>query len=214
MDNNHPQNSRDTRGTDLPPKAFKRPAYRKWMDRAHMPFLLIGAGVLLLLIGFIVFLPDADQPGNGNATAPASAERIAALQKRVKQLDRKVATLENRVKNDYNAAESKDAAGGGKQNKSLRMQKILERLDTLASRINRLENTDTPSPPPTNEIDEKKHSESADKTGPEYYEVRPGENPYTIAKKHDMSLKTLLDINNMDPGAVLQPGDRVRVRKN
>lgn len=48
----------------------------------------------------------------------------------------------------------------------------------------------------------------------QYYVVKVGDNPWTIAMKHHMKVKTLLDLNNLDDKKArkIRPGDKLRVR--
>lgn len=55
----------------------------------------------------------------------------------------------------------------------------------------------------------------AEKTaGPEYYTVKVGDNPWTIAMKHHMKVEELLRLNglNEERARKLKPGDRLRIR--
>jgi len=49
---------------------------------------------------------------------------------------------------------------------------------------------------------------------PEYYTVRVGDNPWTIAMKHHMKVDELLKVNNINEEKArrLKPGDRLRIR--
>lgn len=48
----------------------------------------------------------------------------------------------------------------------------------------------------------------------EYYIVKSGDNPWTIAHKHHMQVEELLRLNNMDEVKAkrLRPGDRLRIK--
>lgn len=50
--------------------------------------------------------------------------------------------------------------------------------------------------------------------GPEYYTVKVGDNPWSIAMKHHMKVEELLKINqlNEERARKLKPGDRLRIR--
>lgn len=50
--------------------------------------------------------------------------------------------------------------------------------------------------------------------GPEYYTVKVGDNPWTIAMKHHLKVEELLKLNglNEDKARKLKPGDRLRIR--
>jgi LysM repeat protein len=58
---------------------------------------------------------------------------------------------------------------------------------------------------------EKKVTEAA---GPEYYTMKVGENPWSIAIRHHMKLDELLRLNglNEEKARKLKPGDRLRIR--
>ncbi|MBF8263168.1 MAG: hypothetical protein HW387_833 [Parachlamydiales bacterium] len=49
---------------------------------------------------------------------------------------------------------------------------------------------------------------------PEYYTVKVGDNPWTIAMKHHMKVDELLKVNNLNEEKArrLKPGDRLRIR--
>lgn len=51
-------------------------------------------------------------------------------------------------------------------------------------------------------------------TGPEYYTIKVGENPWAIAIRHHMKLEELLKLNglNEEKARKLKPGDRLRIR--
>ena len=49
---------------------------------------------------------------------------------------------------------------------------------------------------------------------PEYYTVKVGDNPWTIAMKHHMKVEELLKLNqlNEEKARKIKPGDRLRIR--
>jgi LysM repeat protein len=51
-------------------------------------------------------------------------------------------------------------------------------------------------------------------SAPDYYTVKVGDNPWTIAMKHHMKVEELLRINslNEEKARKLKPGDRLRIR--
>lgn len=48
----------------------------------------------------------------------------------------------------------------------------------------------------------------------EYYIVKPGDNPWTIAMKHSLKVEDLLQLNNLDKEKArkLRPGNKLRIR--
>jgi len=64
------------------------------------------------------------------------------------------------------------------------------------------------------EIASNEGSTSLEGSSAQYYTVRSGDNPWTIASKHHISLKDLLRLNNLDEAKSrnLKPGDKLRVK--
>ena len=60
----------------------------------------------------------------------------------------------------------------------------------------------------------KAKSAVSDHGQPEYYTVKVGDNPWTIAMKHHMKVDELLKVNNLNEEKArrLKPGDRLRIR--
>jgi LysM repeat protein len=54
----------------------------------------------------------------------------------------------------------------------------------------------------------------AQQEGPDYYTVKVGDNPWTIAMKHHLKVEELLKLNglNEEKARKLKPGDRLRIR--
>lgn len=50
--------------------------------------------------------------------------------------------------------------------------------------------------------------------GVQYYTIKSGDNPWTIAVKHQMKVEELLQLNGMDEAKArrLKPGDRIRIK--
>jgi LysM repeat protein len=55
---------------------------------------------------------------------------------------------------------------------------------------------------------------TASSEGAQYYTIKNGDNPWTIAVKHHMKVDELLKLNNMneDKARRLKPGDRIRIK--
>ncbi len=63
-------------------------------------------------------------------------------------------------------------------------------------------------------IEQKPKTLSIAKDQPQYYTVKVGDNPYTIAVKHNLKLSDFLKLNNLDDKKAkkLKPGDKLRIR--
>ena len=58
-----------------------------------------------------------------------------------------------------------------------------------------------------------KAASAATASGAQYYTIKPGDNPWTIAVKHHMKVEDLLKLNNMDEQKAkrLKAGDKIRI---
>jgi peptidoglycan DL-endopeptidase LytF len=58
------------------------------------------------------------------------------------------------------------------------------------------------------------HAPQESSIGHKFYTIRPGDNPWTIAKKHNMRVDELLKINNLTPEKAkqLKVGDKLKVK--
>jgi peptidoglycan DL-endopeptidase LytF len=58
-----------------------------------------------------------------------------------------------------------------------------------------------------------KTASAATVAGAQYYTIKPGDNPWTIAVKHHMKVEDLLKLNNMDEQKAkrLKAGDKIRI---
>jgi len=63
-------------------------------------------------------------------------------------------------------------------------------------------------------VEQKSIAEILPKNQPEYYTIKVGDNPYTIAIKHNIKLTDILKLNNLDEKKAkrLKPGDKLRIR--
>ena len=63
-------------------------------------------------------------------------------------------------------------------------------------------------------VEKKATKKQQTKTGPAYYTVQPGENPWVIAKKNYIKVDTLLKLNNLNKQSAkkIRPGDKLRIK--
>lgn len=73
---------------------------------------------------------------------------------------------------------------------------------------------EAPSPVASTQNTAPSSAQSAPLQQEEYYTVQSGDNPWLIAKKHKVSLKNLLQINNLNDESAknLKVGDKIRIR--
>jgi len=68
--------------------------------------------------------------------------------------------------------------------------------------------------PAKKKLQEKLASNNTTMSGGEYYIVKRGDNPWTIAMKHHLKVEELLRLNNLNQEKArrLRPGDKLRIR--
>jgi len=142
--------------------------------------LIIGGGILY----FLGKQPTSSEVGPLQSKVVALEQRIAGLEKQIAELQGKISTP------------SPDLA-------------LLQRVDTLAQKVEALDRKKKPTAepkakPPT----PSKPTASAEK---KYHMVLRGETLYGISEKYGMSVEELQKLNNLSAGKTLRPGQKLLV---
>jgi membrane-bound lytic murein transglycosylase D len=85
---------------------------------------------------------------------------------------------------------------------------LAKRYDTTTKKIQALNDLDTVNL----YIGQQLKIPAAGRTAPNVYRVRRGDSPYTIARRHNMSLNQFLRANNLSRHSTIYPGQRVYVK--
>jgi membrane-bound lytic murein transglycosylase D len=151
--------------------------------------------ILLVLIiggGIVYFLGKRT---TGSDLSPLES-KVAALEQRIAGLEKQIAELQ--------IAELQGKTGTPSPN-----QALLQRVDTLAQKVEALERQKLPaaeskakSPAPS------QPAASAEKR---YHTVQKGETLYGISKKYGMSVEELQRLNNLSAGKTLRTGQKILV---
>jgi len=199
-----------------------------------MPLILAGAGVVTLIIFFLLLFPKNQKSGTGVFT-DTSEEKLAQIEKRLlslEEMNQRLTQLESRSRESENLAGKLETLEGSVTS---RMDHIVKRLDSLqkspgAGPAESSSRQAAKPPEKTAKIPEKtakspekipdKVSEKVPdkvpekvpddtKPRPRYHELRKGENLYQISRTYRVPLEDLQRLNKITPGTVLQPGQKI-----
>ncbi len=163
------------------------------------PFVLLGAG-LLVLISFLVYFSgnseDAGEPtGSSEAKLEISLEDISRKIGRMETQDREFSEFMNRVQHLEASL-------------SARMDQIEDRQEKLEKKLAVV--SKQPSKPVTSKSTKTK-TRKKQRRSPLYHEVLSGETLYLIGGRYDLSVRELVKLNNITYDAVIHPGQKLIV---
>lgn len=184
---------KDNEANDLRPNLFKRNL---------MPFVMIGAGVIVLIALLLVLF--------SGSRAKVDTGQIKALESKVNRLEVRIANLE---------ANSKQIPALARQGKTLAQLKkqlnrvessVAERMNAMATDLDSLKEKATAVRTKKIPAPETSQTPAGGEAG-QYHEVRPGENLYRVGLQYGLKVNELLRLNNLEPGAVIRPGQKLKV---
>jgi len=194
----------------------------RFMARTEFPFILVGAGLLLLLVLFLVFFSgndhsDDERVSNISTRLNRIENRLAALDDMEQQLD-SLQVLANQLEQGASGDQQKVSPDprfiDQLQSNTEALQEISNTLEKTADRLNLLENR-------LNRMEKKIQAVSAarvktpttgassSKTG--FYVVKEGDTLYSIAKNNQVELDRFLEINGLKEDSVIYPGQKLKV---
>jgi len=151
--------------------------------------ILGGAGILLLIVLVAIF--------SGNDKKP-SADDLAAIQARLGQLEKRIKHLEG-MEGKPLVTETAKTEGS-----------LTQQLQNLTKRLDRLEKRMAPVPAKAQAPLTTQEKPSPLKKG-RYHEVRSGDTLFRIAAKYGITIDELCRLNNITPGKIIYPGQRLLV---
>jgi len=185
---------KDNDANDLRPNLFKKNL---------MPFVMVGAGVVVLIILLMVFFSGPPKTaGTGN---------LKTLESNVKQLEARIANLEGN--------QEQIAALSGQLKTLTQLERQVGRLETtvaiqlnvVTKELESLKKMPSGAQPKKVPV-EQTAPVPADDQQSQYHEVLQGENIYRIGLRYGLKVNELLRLNNMEPEAVIRPGQKLRVK--
>lgn len=208
--------------SDRPYSTLSGGAPRRFMARTEFPFILVGAGLLLLLVLFLVFFPGAEDPAK-DAAADNSRRldriegRLAELedlqqwldtvQVQVNQLEKTIGGDQQASSLDTRLVDQLEANRDELQEATGTIQKLSERLNLLEKRFNRMENKIQAVSTRAAE----KSAESQAGSATAVYRVKKGDNLYRIARNNGVDLDRFLKMNGLKEDSVIKPGQELKI---
>jgi len=181
----------------------KRRTTREGAGKGRLPLILIGGAVLLVIILAIYFLlPGGD---------PVQEDRLRPLEVRLLQMERKLAGIERlegkitKLEEEFKNYAIKMMDRVDSIEKSLALTQ--DRISTLSGAGKKTAaapapKESPPSPAPRAPAEERFHT------------VRAGETLFRISRNYGLSVDELLRLNNLGKGAVIYPGQKLRVSRS
>jgi hypothetical protein len=161
--------------------------------------ILGGAGILILIVLIAIFSGGDNKLSTGDLTS--IQVRVDQLENRLTRLEAIKARIASLEKQEKRLPQSMADRSG---------KPLTERLDKLTHRIDQLEKTMASAPAKTEaSYPIQKKPFPLDKG--RYHEVRYGENLYRIALQYGITVNELCRLNNMTPGQVIHPGQKLLV---
>ena len=169
-----------------------------------IPLLVIALTLIAVMILAVWFI----SPGGGKFNQDrlkiqeAQLEQFDRRIKRLEEIDKRLGRLEEEFK-DY-ALNMMDRVESIEKSMAPARDRLDGRLDfpkteRIMTPAPAAQGPDRPAPP-------------APKTSrPRYHEVKPGDTLYRISLREGISVSELLRINNLKPGAVIHPGQKLLV---
>lgn len=170
------------------------------------PVMLIGAGVaIFVILLLIVFVPR----GGVNID-----QQLQPLTAQLQQLERRLGSVEGQEPVLAQLVEKGNAIDTllarldrFEAFANLRMDQITERLE----KIENAPKSAPPAPAAPKAVPQKTAAAPAKKAAAKTHTVKAGETLYGISRSYGVSLDQLMRLNNLAKGAVIQPGQRLKV---
>jgi len=162
--------------------------------RSLKPYLLLGAGLVVLAAFLVLFIPLSRTTG-GSSQMKSLEGRLKNAEERLFALegvDKKLAQVEQRIEGIEGS------------------EKKVAQLEQRVAELTKLMEKPTASPPA-----KAQKAGTSPQPAPEarYHQVHAGETVYSIARRYGMTVDELMRLNKLTPEAVLHPGDKLVVSK-
>jgi LysM repeat protein len=198
---------------------FDEEQYSPWAAPKEMPKSVKGAKppllLILLSVALVASIVSLVVLLSGN-TENGAQQQIAALEQRIQQMEQrlnKYDTIEEKVTRIWEQAQSfekfKDRFDRSEASMSLRMDQMTLGLENLKKQVNQapVAQARQTSAVPVPAVAER--PKPALKM--QYHEVTVGDTLFSISKRYHLSVETLLQMNRMEPDAVIKPGQKLIV---
>jgi LysM repeat protein len=162
--------------------------------RSLKPYLLLGAGLVVLVAFVVLFIPLSRTTG--------SSSQIKSLEGRLKNVEERLFALEG-VEKRLATLEQRSPAIEGSEKKVAQLEQRVAELTRLVEK------------PAASSPAKAQKAATSPQPAPEarYHQVRAGETVYSIARRYGMTVDELMRLNKLTSETVLHPGDKLVVSK-
>ena len=160
-------------------------------EKSKMPYILAGAGILIVMILVYLFLQPAKR-----APGPDTV-----LLSKIEVLERRVAQLEGRFRAPSQSDEKLETLS----------KSLSERIDQVENQLVRLK-AELESPKKKAETAPGAKKEPHQTKPASYHVVTKGETLYRIALRYNMTVEEVRRLNNLKPDQPILPGQRLLVK--
>lgn len=186
----------------------KQTLWRKIFGRSEAPFLIMGAGLVLLVFIFYVIVPKG-----GN---PDVVRQVDLLSERLQKVEEKLSGMEALTGRLAQMESRMDTVGKSllrfdniDASATLRMNRFADELSSLQKDINALKIPKTAARDiPASSADARKVQPGSKVT---YHEVQSGETLYGISRQYNISVDTLRRLNGLSEQTAIHPGQKLKV---
>lgn len=176
------------------------------LKKDKMPFVLMGAGLLALIIFFAVLFPKDETPSEKRQAEPAP-DRLEQLETRLSKLEwmsGKIEQLEDREKAFEAYKERLDKL---EETLSARIDHLEKQMEDFQKRGRVSRPADTAPRQPVKVPETRKPSVKT--AGARYHIVGTGETLYQISRKYGLTVDSLRRFNQLTPGTPIHPGQKI-----
>ena len=183
----------------------KRRTSREGSGKSRLPLILIVGGVLLVIILAFFFL----RPGSKQL----DQDRLRPLEVRILQMERKMAGIErldarvSKLEEDFKnyAIKMMD-----------RVDSIEKSLALTRQQISAVSGSEAGKKPPKGAATGVSPRPTAPASAAEerFHTVLPGDTLFRISRRYGLTVDELRRLNDLDKGAVIHPGQKLRVFKS
>ena len=175
---------------------------RVLQNKSNLPYIIGGVGLVFIVILF-VFILSGSSDG-------VKLEQLQALEKRIEQLEKRMATLG-----------VMDQALERIDNSEKELGLIMERVDrfegTVTTQIDQIikelgklhQKTGSAPAPKAKAAQPVAKSTTEKKT--KFHEVSAGETLYSISRRYGLTVDQLREYNNIGKGATIRPGQKLKL---
>ena len=168
-----------------------------------MPFILVGGGVLILVV-LIIWLIS----GAGNHSG---VQQINLLESKIKALENRISSLEPLARAVNAVAQQEKSIAELTQRINGLEAVLTKEIDSLSKRLATVQPQKTAVPLPVKAPPSQMAAGKDPAHKATYHVVQAGENLYRISLRYKIKIDELLRLNNLKPGAAIQPGQKLLV---